>query len=56
MTQGYKLFYVDLPSQWPEDVEESWKFCADGIHPNDTGYDLMTEIIYDTLRSAAIHH
>ncbi len=56
LVQHFKFFYVDIQSQWPEDTEESWRFYADGIHPNDAGYDLMTEIIYDTLRSAVIHH
>jgi len=51
----FKLFYVDIPSQWPGDVEESWKFCADGIHPNNAGYDLMAEILYDTLQSTVVH-
>ncbi len=55
LTKGYKSFYVDLPSEWPGDVEESWKFCADGIHPNDAGYDLMTAILYDTLTSTVLH-
>ncbi len=50
----YKFSYVDLPSQWPEEVEESWKFCADGIHPNDAGYDLMTEILYEALMSTVV--
>lgn len=49
LTEDFELFYVDLPSQWPEDVEGSWKFCADGIHPNGAGYDLMAEILCDTL-------
>ena len=55
LAQGFKLFYVDLPSQWPGDVEARWKFYADGIHPNDAGYDLMAESLYDTLRSTIAH-
>ena len=55
LAKGYKYFYVDLTSQWPEDIEKSWKFCADGIHPNDAGYDLMTEILYDALQQTAVH-
>jgi lysophospholipase L1-like esterase len=55
LTKDYKYFYVDLTSQWPEDIEVSWKFCADGIHPNDAGYDLMTEILYDALQQTAVH-
>ena len=55
LTKDYKYFYVDLTSQWPEDIEVSWKFCADGIHPNDAGYDLMTEILYDALQPTAVH-
>jgi len=54
LAQDFEFFYVDLPSQWPEDVEASWRFYADGIHPNNAGYDLMTEILYDTLRSTAV--
>ena len=54
LTKEYKLSYVDLPSQWPEDVEESWKLCADGIHPNNAGYDLMTKILYKTLTSTVL--
>ncbi len=54
LTRNHKFFYVDLPSHWPGDVEESWKFCADGIHPNNAGYDLMTEILYDALTSTAL--
>ena len=55
LTKDYKYFYVDLTSQWPEDIEVSWKFCADGIHPNDAGYDLMTEILYDAIQPTAVH-
>ena len=55
LTKDYKYSYVDLPSQWPEDIEVSWEFCADGIHPNDAGYDLMTEILYDALQPTAVH-
>ena len=55
LAQNFKLFYVDLPSQWPGDVEARWKFYADGIHPNDAGYDLMAESLYDTLRSTIAH-
>jgi lysophospholipase L1-like esterase len=55
LAQNFKLFYVDLPSQWREDVEESWQFYADGIHPSDAGYDLMAETLYDTLRPTVIH-
>jgi len=54
LTKDYKYSYVDLPSQWPEDIEESWKFCADGIHPNDAGYDLVASILHDTLRSTVL--
>ncbi|MDV5165497.1 MAG: SGNH/GDSL hydrolase family protein [Candidatus Scalindua sp.] len=56
LIKEYKFFYVDLPSKWPEDVEESWKLCADGIHPNNAGYDLMAEFFFDTLLSTLIHH
>lgn len=55
LTKDYKSFYVDLPSKWPGDIEESWKFCADGIHPNDAGYDLMANILYNTLRTTVVH-
>ncbi len=55
LTKDYKLFYVDLPSKWPGDIEVSWKFCADGIHPNDAGYDLMANILYNTLRTTVVH-
>ena len=54
LTKDYKFFYVDIPSQWPEDIEVGWKFCADGIHPNDAGYDLMTEILYDALQPTVV--
>ena len=54
LAQDFELFCVDLPSQWPEDVEASWRFYADGIHPNNAGYDMMTEILYDALRSTAV--
>ncbi len=55
LTKDYKHFYVDLPSQWPKDIEESWELCADGIHPNNAGYDQMTAILYDTLTSTVLH-
>lgn len=55
LTQNFKFVYADVPAQWPGDVEESWKFYADGIHPNDAGYDLMAEILYDTLLSTVVH-
>ncbi len=44
--EAFEIFYVDIQSQWPGDTEESWKFYADGIHPNDTGYDLIAKILY----------
>ena len=55
LKQDFKFFYVDILSKWPKDVEMSWKFYADGIHPNDAGYGLMAEILYDTLRSTVVH-
>ncbi len=55
LTPGFEFFYIDLPSQWPEDIEESWKLCADGIHPNDAGYNLMAVVLYDTLRSTILY-
>jgi len=55
LTEEYKFSYVDIPSQWPINVEESWKFCADGIHPNNEGYDLITEILYDALTSIVLY-
>ena len=54
LAQNFKFFYVDLPSQWPGDVEARWKFYADGIHPNDAGYDLMAEMLYDALGSTVV--
>ncbi len=54
LAQNFEFFCVDIPSQWPEDVETSWRFYADGIHPNNAGYDMMTEILYNALRSTAI--
>ena len=54
LAQDFEFFCVDLPSQWPGDVEASWRFYADGIHPNNAGYDMMTEILYDALRSTAV--
>ncbi len=56
LAYAFKLFYVDIPSQWPENVEGSWGYYADGIHPNNAGYDLMAEILYDALRSTIVHH
>ncbi len=55
LAHEFNLLYVDVPSQWPEDIEKSWKFSADGIHPNNAGYDLMAVILYDTLRSTIEH-
>ncbi len=51
----FKFLYIDLPAQWPGDVETSWRFYADGIHPNNGGYDLMTNTLYNALRSTVIH-
>jgi len=51
LAQEFGYFYVDIPSQWPQDVEESWELSADGIHPNDAGYDKMAEILYAALTS-----
>jgi acyl-CoA thioesterase-1 len=51
LTREYGYFYVDIPSKWPGDVEESWELSADGIHPNDAGYDMMTDILYAFLTS-----
>ena len=55
LAQGFERYYVDLPSQWPEEIEESWEFYADGIHPNDAGYDLIAAIFHDTLRTTTLH-
>ena len=46
---GY--FHVDVPSKWPSDIEESWELYAEGLHPNDAGYDRMTEVLYEVLLS-----
>lgn len=51
LAQDYGYFYVDIPSQWPQDIEESWELYADGIHPNDAGYDKMADILYAALTS-----
>ena len=53
--ENFGYFYVDIPAQWPSDVEESWEFYADGLHPNDAGYDLMSEVLYAALRSTVVH-
>jgi lysophospholipase L1-like esterase len=53
--EQFGYHYVDIPSLWPSDVEESFEFYADGLHPNDAGYDMMTEILYSALRSTAVH-
>lgn len=55
LSHAFKLFYVDVPSQWPKNVEESWKLYADGIHPNDAGYGLMANILYDTLQTTVVY-
>ena len=55
LAQDFGFLYVDIPSQWPLDVKRSWELYADGIHPNDAGYDLMASILYDTLRSTLLH-
>jgi len=55
LAQKYGYVYVDIRSKWPQDIEESWEFLADGLHPNDAGYDKMTEILYAALRSTVIH-
>ena len=54
LAQDYGYFYVDISSQWPKDVEGSWEFYADGIHPNNVGYDKMTEVLYRALRTKVI--
>jgi lysophospholipase L1-like esterase len=46
LAQTFGYFYIDIPSQWPNDLEACWELLADGVHPNDAGYDKMTEIIY----------
>jgi hypothetical protein len=48
-------FMLIYPSQLPGDVEMSCKFYADGIHPNNAGYDLVTEILYDSLWPTVTH-
>ncbi len=55
LTKEYNFFYVDLPSQWPGNIEEGWEFYADGIHPNNAGYDFMTEILYEALTPTVLH-
>ena len=55
LARDFKFLYIDLPAQWPGDVETSWRFYADGIHPNNGGYDLMTNTLYNALRSTVIH-
>jgi lysophospholipase L1-like esterase len=37
--------FIDIASHWPDDPNESWALYADGIHPNDKGYDLMAHVI-----------
>lgn len=51
----YGYVYVDIRSKWPKDIEGSWEFYSDGIHPNDAGNNKMTEILYAALRSTVVH-
>lgn len=51
LAKKFGYFYVDIPSKWPSDVEESWELYAEGLHPNDAGYDKMTEVLYEVLLS-----
>ena len=48
---GYS--YVDIPSRWPRDVEKSWALSSDGSHPNDIGYDKMTEYLLAAMRRSS---
>lgn len=52
-TFGYS--YIDISSQWPGDTEARWELLADGLHPNDAGYDKMAELIYTALRDTVVH-
>ena len=54
LAQDFGYFYVDIPSQWPKEVEESLELYADGIHPSDAGYDKMAEVLYTALSSTVI--
>jgi lysophospholipase L1-like esterase len=54
LTQKYGHFYVDIPGNWPRDIEGSWEFYADGIHINDAGYDKMADVLYQHLLSTVI--
>ena len=54
LTQKYGYFYVDIPGNWPQDIEGSWEFYTEGLHPNDAGYDKMADILYQYLRSTVI--
>jgi len=55
LVQKYRYFYVDIRSKWPKDIEGSWEFYSDGIHPNDAGNNKMMEILYAALRSTVVH-
>jgi lysophospholipase L1-like esterase len=54
LTSKYGYFYVDIPGNWPQDIEGSWEFYSEGLHPNDAGYDKMMEILYSVLLSAVL--
>ena len=41
--------FINILDSWPKDVEERWALSADGVHPDDDGYDLLTEIIYTAM-------
>lgn len=53
LSAQFGFSFVDIPSQWPRDVEASWELSIDGAHPNDIGYDKMTDYVLTAMRESS---
>lgn len=49
IAEKHGVNFVDILSHWPDDVEDQWQLSADGIHPDDDGYDLITTVVYNAI-------
>ncbi|WP_434511962.1 SGNH/GDSL hydrolase family protein [Desulfitobacterium sp. AusDCA] len=49
--QETRVLVVDTWAQFPKDNKQLGTFLYDGLHPNDSGYQIISKCIFDTMRN-----
>ena len=48
-SKEFELSFVDIRSEWPQTIPESWMLLTDGIHPSTAGYTFLANIIFEKI-------